>query len=273
MLEVWPPGEREMEIARIAYRLDPDSLAGEADAEPDLLGEVGRLRDTMVAVATGGPRIDSVNQDYRERYRRVDIALRGLGVGNPIPYRDLWEWYGKWSGGDLPSYQSRREYIRGLFAPLEEQLREGATGRGTERSVEPTGWPRVDRALGELRRRVEEAGTEEQFQAAGLLCREVLISLAQAVYDAERHPATDGTAPSDTDAKRMLDAYLAAEMAGGDNAAARRHAKASLDLANALQHQRTATFRQAALCSETTASVVNIIAIISGRRDPESDPG
>ena len=52
------------------------------------------------------------------------------------------------------------------------------------------------------------------------------------------------------------------------NAIARRHAKASLDLANELQHQRTAAFRKAALCAEATASVVNIIAILSGVRDP-----
>ena len=38
-------------------------------------------------------------------------------------------------------------------------------------------------------------------------------------------------------------------------------------LTNDLQHHRTATFRQAALCAEATASVVNLVAIISGRRD------
>jgi hypothetical protein len=35
-----------------------------------------------------------------------------------------------------------------------------------------------------------------------------------------------------------------------------------------LQHKRTASFRDAALCSEATTSVVNLIAIIAGRRDP-----
>jgi len=70
----------------------------------------------------------------------------------------------------------------------------------------------------------------------------------------------------------MLDAYLAVELSGGQNEAARRHAKASLDLANALQHDRTATFQDAALCAEATASVINIIAIVSGRRDPQSSP-
>ena len=75
--------------------------------------------------------------------------------------------------------------------------------------------------------------------------------------------------PSATDAKRMLDAYIAVELAGGANEASRRHAKSALDLANALQHQRTASFREAAMCVEATTAVVNVIAIVAGRRDPQ----
>ncbi len=83
------------------------------------------------------------------------------------------------------------------------------------------------------------------------------------------HPTIDGVEPSDTDAKRMLEAYIMNELAGGRNEAARRHAKAALDLANDLQHRRTAGFRDAALCAEATSAVVNLLAIVSGRRDPK----
>jgi hypothetical protein len=38
------------------------------------------------------------------------------------------------------------------------------------------------------------------------------------------------------------------------------HAKAALDLANDLQHRRTAGFRDAALWAEATSAVVNLIA-------------
>jgi hypothetical protein len=62
----------------------------------------------------------------------------------------------------------------------------------------------------------------------------------------------------------MLDACLAAELPGKGNEEVRKHAKAALDLANALTHQRTGTFRDAALCAEATVSVVNLVAIISG---------
>jgi len=65
----------------------------------------------------------------------------------------------------------------------------------------------------------------------------------------------------------MLDGYLAVELPGAANEEIRHHAKAALSLANALTHERTADFRTAALCAEATVSVVNMIAIISGRRD------
>ena len=56
-----------------------------------------------------------------------------------------------------------------------------------------------------MRTRLEAAGNEEQCQTVGLICREVLISAAQEVFDPERHPALDDTEPSDTDARRMLE--------------------------------------------------------------------
>lgn len=167
----------------------------------------------------------------------------------------------------MPSWASRRAYLSEIYQPLINQLRTGPSAIGAELFEEPTGWPRVDRGINELRRRLEQAQNEEQFQAVGLLCRETLVSLAQVVYDAQRHPTADGIVASETDAKRMLDAYIAVELSGGPNEGVRRHAKAALTLANDLQHHRTANYRQAALCAEATTSVVNLVAIISGRRD------
>lgn len=131
---------------------------------------------------------------------------------------------------------------------------------------EPTGWEKVDRQVSEVRQRLDAATTEEQYQAVGLLCREVLISAAQATFDSGKHPVPDGIDVSETDARRMLDAVLGVELAGASNEEARAHAKAAVKLANALQHKRMADFRTAALCAEATISVVNILAILAGRR-------
>jgi hypothetical protein len=236
----------------------------------ELIEEIQAQRSLMIAVATGGPKIQTVNHEYTERRERIADELRRRGLDDPNPHRDLWAWYGRWTGGDMPSWASRRAHMSEMYLSLVDQIKAGPTGTGARVFEEPTGWPRVDRGVYEIRRRLEQAENEEQFQAVGLLCRETLISLAQVVYDPERHPPEDGVATSGTDAKRMLDSYLAAELPGSPNEGVRRHAKAALALANDLQHHRTADYRQAALCAEATTSLVNLIAIISGRRDPAS---
>lgn len=232
--------------------------------DEELTHAVESLRNTMIAVATGGPRINVADGHYTQVFAAVEEELAQRGIENPLTYRSLWDWYGRWSSGDLPTYQSRRVFVGDLINPLLHRIH---TGRTEE--VPPTGWTRVDRTVGRLRDRLATSRNEEDFQAVGLLGRETLISLAQAVYAPDRHPALDGTQPSPTDAKRMLEAYFAVELPGGTNAEARGHARSALAFANALQHRRTATFRDAALCVEATTAVVNITAIVAGKREPE----
>jgi len=130
---------------------------------------------------------------------------------------------------------------------------------------EPTGWNQVDRQIQEIRLRLLEADSEEKFQTIGLLSRETIISLAQIVYDPDKHGYPDGIKSSSSDAARMLEAFFITELSGSSNEEARGLAKNILRLANALQHRRTADYRMAALCAETTTSVVNLVAIIMGR--------
>jgi hypothetical protein len=229
----------------------------------ELIKALDQLRATMISVATGGPRIQQLQTEFQEIFDLVDVELTSRQMPNPLPYRDLWQWYGRWSSGDLPTYASRRAFVAELVDPLVTQLR-----KGFSTPVEATGWERVDRTVTALRQQLAVAETEEQFQTVGLLCRETLISLAQAAFSSDEHPTLDGVKASDTDAKRMLEAYIAASLAGSSNEHLRKHARAALDLALHLQHKRTASFRDAALCSEATTSVVNLVAVIAGRRDP-----
>jgi hypothetical protein len=223
-------------------------------------------KDLMIAVATGGPRIDSKNQDYKERRDLIRRKLDDIGKRDPNHFEDLWAWYSRWRGGDLPSYQSRREYVRKLYQPLFENLAGVDRLNPAEPIHEPTGWEKVDRVVDEIIAHLARANREEEYQTVGLLCRECFISLAQAVYNSELHQTKDGVKPSDTDAYRMLEAYFSAEYSGSQNEALRRHVKASLNLANELQHKRTADYKDAALCSEATRTVVNIVVITSGKR-------
>jgi hypothetical protein len=69
-----------------------------------LMREVELQKSLMVAVATGGPRIQSVNHEYQKRRIAIQLGLKNLGIEDPNPFPDLWAWYGKWSDGSFPSY-------------------------------------------------------------------------------------------------------------------------------------------------------------------------
>lgn len=222
--------------------------------------------DLMIAVATGGPRIQAKNAEYKQRREDIRVKLKSLGRDDPNPFVDLWDWYGRWSSGELPSYQSRRDYVRNSYRGVLDVLAGGSAPSPAEPNRSPTGWEKVDRTVDRIITTLAQASSEEQYQAVGLLRRECIISLAQAVFDAVRHQTRDGSSISDTDAHRMLEAYFSSEFAGSENEALRRHAKASLALANAIQHKRTARYKDAALCAEATRTVVNIVAITSERR-------
>lgn len=232
-----------------------------------LIKEIEKQKKLLIDVATGGLRIQEKNDEYKDRRLQLKLFLKEHGLPDVNPYDDLWSWYGKWSSGDLPTYQSRRTYINELYKPLLDTLTLANVEHRYEPIQKPTGWSRVDRCIDRMRLQLETAKNEEEFQILGLLCRETLISLAQAVYKPGIHKTVDNVEPSATDANRMLEAYFTKELGGESNENARRHAKAALALANELQHRRTANFREAAICAEATRTVVNIVSIISGRKE------
>jgi hypothetical protein len=180
--------------------------------DDELVTALEELRTLMIGVATRGPRINDVNGNYQRVFANVAADLARRRIENPITFGSLWDWYARWSSGDLPTYQSRRTFVSELINPLVRLIR---TGRAEE--IRPMGWQRVDRCVGELRDRLAAARNEEQFQSVGLLGREALIFVAQAVYERARHPPLDGIEPIETDAKRMLEAYFAVELAGNSS--------------------------------------------------------
>ena len=233
--------------------------------DEQLIAALSNMRDLMISVATGGPRIGEVQDGFRQLH---EYALKGLSdrqLSVDLPYDDLWSWHGRWSDGSLPTYRSRRVYIGDCFRPIIAAVRRAVE---QTRPYEPTGWERVDRAVLAARDALSRSVHPEDYQRIGLLCREALISVAEVVWREDRHPTLDGEKPSRTDAKRRLEAFIAAELSGNANEDVRRHARSAFDLANALQHKRAADWRAAAMCVEAAATVASIMAIIAGRRAP-----
>jgi uncharacterized protein (TIGR02391 family) len=109
----------------------PDSHTEVVDTEPTgleaLLTNIQQLQAIMVAVATGGPRIQDKEAEYSQLYVTVGAQLESLeqlslALPNPNPFHSLWDWYGHWSA-NLPSYASRRQYVRELYAPVADPIR------------------------------------------------------------------------------------------------------------------------------------------------------
>lgn len=230
-----------------------------------LIVEVNYLKDSMISVSTGGQRIQDINDEYQKRFSLVDKALKRLAFENPNIFNDLWTWYARWSSGEMPQYKDRRAFIGEMYGNLLKALQETEQPELLNISVNLTGWERIDRTTKEIKMRLKQASNEEQFQTVGLLCRETIISIAQAIFNEDKHPTLDGVKASKTDAKRMLDAYVAVELTGGANENLRKYARASNDLANELTHKRTANAKDASLCASATISLVNLIGILEDR--------
>ena len=240
------------------------SLLSAFTSKDKLIDGISYLRNILVSVSTGGERIQNVEIQYKKAFNFVDKALQRLNIKNPNPFRDLWEWYGQWHSS-LPSYRDRRAYIGEMYNPIMELLEETVNPESVSVTVDLTGWERIERSINEIRMRQNEAKTEEQFQVVGLLCRETIISLGQAVYDKDKHPSVDGIEISKTDTKRMLESYIAVELSGSSNESFRRYAKITVDLANEVTHKRSASKKEAAICATATISLINLIGTIEGR--------
>lgn len=239
--------------------IDVQTIKHEVEGVPALLADLLVHRAMMISVATGGDSIQTVNDYYRARQARIQNIMPA-DVRFENPHEDLWAWYHYWKE-NFGTWAERRNYINKLFGPAIETLAKRSTVPLPER--EPSGWERVDRVLSKAKVHYGLASAAEDFQGIGLLCREVIISLAQAVFDPEVHKTSDGVQASKTDANRMIEAYIAHEFPGASFKEVRAHARASLALALNLQHRRTATRQLAALCLEGTASTVAVISIIA----------
>ena len=68
----------------------------------------------------------------------------------------------------------------------------------------------------------------------------------------------------------MIEQYLVKELPGRGNKEVRGCVRSAYDLAVAVQHGRTSTYSDAALCVQATFGVVGMVEIISGKRGQSS---
>jgi hypothetical protein len=181
-----------------------------------LRAEIDYETAMLIGVATRDIAIEDASSDYKRRRRFIRQGLRSLGLDDPNQWPELWSWYGFYKEREeLGTYQARREYIIRRYQPLLtalERLEERQLGTGID--APETGWTEVDAETRQLRQRYATAQTPEDFRAVGLLCRDILISLGDVVFDPDRHLPMDQPMPKRDDAKNRIDSRREGRVSG-----------------------------------------------------------
>lgn len=234
------------------------------------------LADTNQGL-TGSRIIDYCNSYAVDFYVDIPITSCDFGkFGNIVPnkrtalYKNLRVFNGQQQFViikdlcELPQFENN-ENVQEIKKKLFERYSRFAIGQLYIKKFEPTGWERVDRALDEMKLRLEMSDSEEKFQAIGMLGRETLITIAQQVYNPEKYPTLDGVEASVTDAKRIFDGYLHIELTENSEKVM-KFARSAVDLGNQLTHDRNAKKRDALIC---LISVTAIASLIKGLKETE----
>lgn len=239
------------------------SVIGGLSGKTKLRQNIETIKSIMVSVATGGNRIQEEEVRYKELHVQVERDCKALNITYNNTFVSLWDWYGKWKS-DFPTYQERRTFIRELFTPTLAYFDESESHSNIETFVDLDDWERIKRTIIKIKRDSDVAQNEEDFQTIGLLCRDVIISLAQAVYNPLIHGATDETGKQigNADAVRMIGNYISSELSGSSNDELRAYAKNTNKLANKLTHERNATKKDMLLTVSSTIALINFIGII-----------
>lgn len=238
-------------------------IGGEAGKE-QLRKDLEAIKDLMISVATGGERIQTVDARYKSLHNSINTRCKKLNIKYDNNFAGLWDWYARWSN-DFPHYQERRQFINELLAPtFDVFVSDNSNPSLSTPIVELSDWDRINRTVIKIKQNSTVAKNEEDFQQIGLLCREVIISLAQAVYNPAVHGTKDekGTDIGKTDAVRMIGNYINVRLAGSSNEELRVYAKATNKLTNLLTHKRDAEKQDMLLSVSATMALINFVGIL-----------
>lgn len=249
-------------VAKIESFVDWEALDA-TENKNTIIRKVNREKEILIKIGTGILKIQDVNEKYKSEHQHLNSLLKKICLSNPNTYEDLWDWYNDYTEKKLSTYQSRRIYVNNLYSEIINILVKSKVQDNSIVSYVPIGWEKVDDAIIKMKEILVSASLTEDYQSVGMYGREVLITLAQLVFNKDKHPSVDGIDIGKADSKRMLEAYINACLKHRKNPRELKFAKSAIDFSNELTHNRTATAIDSELCYSAVATTVNIIRIIN----------
>lgn len=246
----------------MTYDIDP--FESKMDSEPagrtleDAVFLIKRQSELVMAIATQGPDIKTVEHVYKERRRRIRRALDGTGLSDPLPWASLW--MARPALQNLGGWMERRAEVERLIAPVIEDLDRRIEGTPLEDdgSGQEATWGAIDERLGDMKNELGRAASLDDYQDVGRRCREVVAAAVNMVFTDNCMPEGEAV-PALGDAKRRLDAYLATFFDGSGHDELRAFLRKLLALANAVTHDEESARLTAFAAAQGTISFVRIV--------------
>ena len=251
-------------VARIDQFVDWAAVTTKENKD-SVIKLISEEKDFLIKSGTGVIQIRDAktNSQYKEKHQYLNSILKLLGLEPVHSFNDLWDWYNYYNLNELKSYQSRREYIKDLYKPLMDVIQNSEESKLELINYDPTGWEKIDDSIARMKEILSKANETSDYQSVGMYGRELLITLAQTVFEKEKHPSPDGVDIGSADSKRMLEAYIHYCLKKRSKEREIKFAKAAIDFSNELTHNRTATAMDAELCYNAVLSTVHIIRVLN----------
>ncbi len=187
------------------------------------------------------------NPELREALLALHAVVKRTGIASlNVPFRDLDTFRTYWSRNDARgSWQARRDLLSDVFDETHDALIELESRALTSSLASPvsphgrTGWARVDEEIAELRRHFQSARTPQDYRNVGNDCVTVTEALSAQVYDADIHLRPGEQEPAVEKSKQRLERFVEDALPGAENAAMRKLARASIELAQEVKHSET----------------------------------
>ncbi|MFZ5869144.1 MAG: hypothetical protein ACOYXW_01215 [Actinomycetota bacterium] len=192
-------------------------------------------------------------------------ALRRLHLSLDLPFRDFTGFRTYWKHENMAySWQARRNYLDGLFSPLEDELDRLLASTSFELAQpvslgESTGWPAVDEEVEALRRRFREACTSADYRAVGLHALGILEAVGDHVHDPTVDLREGETSLSREKSKARMERYIERALPGPGQAELRALVRKTIEVAQAVKHGGTPTRRDAGIAADAAILVAAMI--------------
>lgn len=243
-------------------RAAPDPDHSDVDVAVALMDLV---HDDLMRSGTAGNEALS-DADMRTATRTLAAVTKRCGHPFILPFRDHAGWKTWWvRNGAHGSWQARRVLLSDLFDEITAKLlttQDQSLDTSLADSISPydqLGWPQVDTELGELRRHFREAKTPQDYRAVGNDCVHVFEALSAHVYSPVAHTPEGEADPPVKKTKQRIERYITQRLPGADNAALRRLARSTIEVAQQVKHSHGPTRSEAGIAADGVILLANML--------------